>query len=66
MEEKRIAQEIELQQYLNQLIKDDLESRIEKIKIDDSLSDEAKKDAVAGVEQSCVSYLNLLLIFYDI
>jgi STIP1 family protein 1 len=55
LEEKRIAQEIELQSYLNNLIKNDLESRIEKIKLDDSLSEEAKKDAAADAEQSCVS-----------
>lgn len=54
LEEKRIAQEIELQTYLNKLIREDMERRIEKIKLDDTLSEDAKKDAETDTEQQCV------------
>lgn len=55
-EEKRIAQEIELQTYLNGLIKDDLERKLEKLKLDEnSVNEDEKENEVAKVEQQCVS-----------
>ena len=54
-EEKRISQEIELQSYLNQLIRDDMENRISKLSLDDTLDDQGKKDSTADIEQQCVS-----------
>lgn len=36
-------------------MKDDLESRIAKIKLDDSLTEEAKKEQEADAEQQCVN-----------
>lgn len=56
LEEKRIQQEIELQSYLNRLIKKDLEERLEKLKIDDNLSDDGKKEAANDAEQQCENY----------
>lgn len=56
LEEKRIQQEIELQSYLNRLIKKDLEDRLEKIKSDETLSEESKKEAASDVEQQCENY----------
>lgn len=46
MEEKRICQEIELHSYLNRLIKKDVESRLEALKLSggDSEGDEKEKD----------------------
>lgn len=54
LEEKRIQQEIELQSYLNRLIKKDLEDRIDKIKVDESLAEDARKEALGDAEQQCV------------
>lgn len=54
-EEKRIAQEIELQSYLNRLIKEDMERQLEKLKLDEKSSSEAKDDEIAKIEQQCVS-----------
>lgn len=54
-EEKRIAQEIELQSYLNRLIKEDMERQLEKLKIDENLNEEALEDESTKIEQQCVS-----------
>lgn len=59
LEEKRITQEIELQSYLNRLIKEDMENRIQKLSLDDTIDDEAKKEAELEIQDKCVS--NLLL-----
>jgi STIP1 family protein 1 len=58
MEEKRISQEIELQSYIGRLIREDIENRIAKLKLDENLTDEAKNDAAADVEQQGVSSLS--------
>ncbi|XP_037911189.1 E3 ubiquitin-protein ligase CHIP isoform X2 [Hermetia illucens] len=50
-EEKRICQEIELQTYLNKLIREDMKNRIEKLTFDDSLDDETLKDKTQEIEQ---------------
>lgn len=62
LEEKRIAQEIELQSYLNRLIREDMEQRLDKMKIDESLSEEAQEDETVKIEQQCVSRLNMFII----
>lgn len=59
-EEKRITQEIELQSYLNQLIRDDMENRISKLSLDDTLDDQGKKDSTSDIEQQCVGLMNKL------
>lgn len=48
-------QEIELQSYLNGLISKDMEDRIQKLSLDDTLNDETKKDAEAEIQEKCVS-----------
>lgn len=54
-EEKRIAQEIELQTYLNRLIADDRDRQIEKIKEENQdLGSEAINDKINCVEEKCV------------
>lgn len=55
-EDKRITQEIELQSYLNRLIKEDMQKQLEKLKLDESLSEESKEDQQSTVEQQCVSW----------
>lgn len=55
LEEKRIAQEIELQSYLNNLIKDDMEKRMAKLRLDESLNEEAQEEETNKIEQQCVS-----------
>lgn len=53
-EEKRICQEIELQSYLNRLIREDMENRVAKIKLDDDTqNEETIKDAQQQIEQEC-------------
>lgn len=55
-EEKRIIQEIELQSYLNRLIKEDMQKQLEKLKIDDSVNETAKEDETAKIQEQCVSH----------
>ena len=61
-EEKRISQEIELQSYLNRLMREDMEKQLEKLKIDETLDDEAKEDKTTKIEQECVSLFTSLLL----
>lgn len=61
LEEKRIAQEIELQSYLNRLIKEDMEKRLEKLKLEEGKSEGAQDEESAKVEQQCVSYFFISL-----
>ncbi|XP_019880840.1 E3 ubiquitin-protein ligase CHIP [Aethina tumida] len=58
-EEKRIAQEIELQSYLNRLITEDKEAQIEKIKSLEGDVD-SKSEKIQEIEEKCESYLNEL------
>lgn len=55
LEEKRIAQEIELQSYLNRLIREDMERGLAKLKLDENLNVQAKENEAAKVELQCVS-----------
>ncbi|CAD7085914.1 unnamed protein product [Hermetia illucens] len=59
-EEKRICQEIELQTYLNKLIREDMKNRIEKLTFDDSLDDETLKDKTQEIEQECEDHITEL------
>ncbi|KAG7302499.1 hypothetical protein JYU34_012415 [Plutella xylostella] len=54
-EEKRIAQEIELQSYLNRLINEDMQRRIESLKLG-SPSDEESSMSVAKIEEESNNY----------
>ncbi|XP_038108091.1 E3 ubiquitin-protein ligase CHIP isoform X2 [Culex quinquefasciatus] len=55
-EEKRICQEIELQSYLNRLINEDMENRIAKLKLDDTLNEDAFKDKSQEIESECENH----------
>lgn len=57
-EEKRICQEIQLQSYLNNLINNDMESRIANLKVDDTKDEDSVKKAAAEIEQECVRSFN--------
>lgn len=54
-EEKRIAQEIELQSYLNRLINEDMQRRIESLKLG-SPTDEESSMSVAKIEEESNNY----------
>lgn len=56
-EEKRIAQEIELQSYLNRLIRDDMERQLEKLKLDENVKKDAQDDEAAKIELQNVSHV---------
>lgn len=61
MEEERICQEIELHSYLNRLIKKDVESRLEELKVSaektDELNEEALEQKQKEIEAEGVRYL---------
>jgi STIP1 homology and U-box containing protein 1 len=57
-EEKRIAQEIELQSYLNRLINEDMERQMEKLKLDENVKSEAQEEESTKIEQQSVSHVN--------
>jgi STIP1 homology and U-box containing protein 1 len=57
-EEKRIAQEIELQSYLNRLINEDMERQMEKLKLDENVKPEAQEEESTKIEQQSVSHVN--------
>lgn len=59
-EETRIAQEIELQTYLNRLIKEDMIKQLEKVKLDETLNEESREDEAAKVEQKSVRRIALM------
>lgn len=52
-EEKRIAQEIELQSYLNRLILEDVERQIEKLRQEGSYNEEQFQEKKLEVERQC-------------
>lgn len=52
-EEKRIAQEIELQSYLNRLIREDTERQIEKLRQESGNNEEQIQDKIIDLEQQC-------------
>ncbi|XP_028143806.1 E3 ubiquitin-protein ligase CHIP [Diabrotica virgifera virgifera] len=56
-EEKRIAQEIELQSYLNKLIEKDRESRIQEIKAEEG-DNESAREKIEHIQISCDNYIN--------
>lgn len=54
-EEKRIAQEIELQSYLNKLIREDKENQIAKLTESEDIDSESMKYKIHEIEDKCVS-----------
>lgn len=67
-EEKRIAQEIELQSYLNRLIREDTERQIEKLRQENSNNEYQIQDEIIELEQQCdnnTSELNAIFAKVD-
>lgn len=60
LEEKRICQEIELQTYLNNLIKGDMENRIAKLKLDQNVNEDYIKEKSQEIEQECEDHMTEL------
>ncbi|XP_055922154.1 E3 ubiquitin-protein ligase CHIP [Eupeodes corollae] len=60
MEEKRICQEIELQSYLNRLIKEDMENRLAKLKLVDDVNEDHLKEKQQEIEQECDDHITEL------
>ncbi|XP_066250564.1 E3 ubiquitin-protein ligase CHIP [Euwallacea similis] len=56
-EDKRISQEIELQTYLNKLLREDKERQIDKIRMEES-DNNVRSDRISGIEEKCDFYLN--------
>lgn len=52
-EEKRIAQEIELQSYLNRLIREDTERHIERLRQENGNNEDDVQDKIIELEQQC-------------
>lgn len=59
-EEKRICQEIELQSYLNRLMREDMENRVAKLKLDDTTNEDTFKERQLGIEQECENHITEL------
>ncbi|XP_026468926.1 E3 ubiquitin-protein ligase CHIP-like [Ctenocephalides felis] len=55
-EEKRIAQEIELQSYLNRLIKEDMENKIQQLKSENRNNEEYISQMSSEIQQNCENY----------
>ncbi|XP_022830864.1 E3 ubiquitin-protein ligase CHIP [Spodoptera litura] len=62
-EEKRIAQEIELQSYLNRLINEDMQRRIEALKLEANNKDDVSSKA-SKIEDECVTWLSHSLNYF--
>uniref|UniRef100_A0AAG5DJC2 E3 ubiquitin-protein ligase CHIP n=1 Tax=Anopheles atroparvus TaxID=41427 RepID=A0AAG5DJC2_ANOAO len=59
-EEKRICQEIELQAYLNRLITEDMENRLAKLKVDDTINEETLKEKAIEIEREGENHMTEL------
>ncbi|XP_035914655.1 E3 ubiquitin-protein ligase CHIP [Anopheles maculipalpis] len=59
-EEKRICQEIELQTYLNRLITEDMENRLAKLKLDDTINEETLKEKAIEIEREGENHMTEL------
>lgn len=55
-EDKRICQEIELKSYLNRLINEDMENRIAKLKLDDTMNEEVLKEKTLEIKNECENH----------
>lgn len=61
LEEKQISREIELQSYLNRLIKEDMEKQLSKLHLDEETTDEVQlKEKQQEIEQKCDDYVKEL------
>ncbi|XP_067622245.1 E3 ubiquitin-protein ligase CHIP isoform X2 [Eurosta solidaginis] len=53
LEEQRVCQEIELQSYLNRLIKEDMDRTLARLKLDGNTTEHELKDKQMEIEQQC-------------
>ncbi|XP_011205807.1 E3 ubiquitin-protein ligase CHIP isoform X2 [Bactrocera dorsalis] len=60
LEEKRICQEIELQTYINRLIKEDMERNLARLKIDENINEHELKEKQQEFEQQCDDHIKEL------
>ncbi|XP_013097954.1 E3 ubiquitin-protein ligase CHIP [Stomoxys calcitrans] len=60
LEEKQISREIELQTYLNRLIKEDMEKRLSQLQIDETTNEALLKDKQQEIEQQCDDHVKEL------
>ncbi|XP_063235135.1 E3 ubiquitin-protein ligase CHIP isoform X2 [Bacillus rossius redtenbacheri] len=67
-EEKRISQEIELQSYLNRLIREDTERQVERVKEETSANEDQIQETVGELDRACennTSELNAMFAKID-
>ncbi|XP_039969900.1 E3 ubiquitin-protein ligase CHIP isoform X1 [Bactrocera neohumeralis] len=60
LEEKRICQEIELQTYINRLIKEDMDRNLARLKIDESIHEHELREKQQEFEQQCDDHIKEL------
>ncbi|XP_014098041.1 E3 ubiquitin-protein ligase CHIP isoform X2 [Bactrocera oleae] len=60
LEEKRICQEIELQTYINRLIKQDMDKNLARLKIDENFNEHELKEKQQEFEQQCDDHIKEL------
>ncbi|XP_018792783.1 PREDICTED: E3 ubiquitin-protein ligase CHIP isoform X1 [Bactrocera latifrons] len=60
LEEKRICQEIELQTYINRLIKEDMDRNLARLKIDGNINEHELKEKQQEFEQQCDDHIKEL------
>ncbi|XP_071443450.1 E3 ubiquitin-protein ligase CHIP [Hetaerina americana] len=59
-EEKRVAQEIELQSTLNRLLREDMERQVEKLRVENGDNEDDVQDKVMEMEQQCENHISEL------
>uniref|UniRef100_A0A0A1WZI6 RING-type E3 ubiquitin transferase n=1 Tax=Zeugodacus cucurbitae TaxID=28588 RepID=A0A0A1WZI6_ZEUCU len=60
LEEKRICQEIELQTYINRLIKEDMDRNLARLKIGENINEHELKEKQQECEQQCDDHIKEL------
>lgn len=60
LEEKRICQEIELQTYINKLIREDMDRNLDRLKIDENINEHELKEKQQEFEQQCDDHIKEL------
>ncbi|XP_054744054.1 E3 ubiquitin-protein ligase CHIP isoform X1 [Anastrepha obliqua] len=60
LEEKRICQEIELQTYVNRLLKEDMDRHLARLKLDENINEHELKEKQQEIEQQCDDHIKEL------
>ncbi|XP_053958475.1 E3 ubiquitin-protein ligase CHIP [Anastrepha ludens] len=60
LEEKRICQEIELQTYVNRLLKEDMDRHLGRLKLDENINEHELKEKQQEIEQQCDDHIKEL------